>query len=138
MISNQSGWFSTGGGGVGSPADPKTPSESLISSFILAILSLKRQEKNHPTLSYANHTHRTRFLSQNSQRDDVSVGCFHGDGQRVLTRLVSSVLIGSSLQQQTHLTAATNEKQREYVISAGQSVCARALASSRWRENGIY
>lgn len=74
-------------------------------------------------LRYANHT--PTFLSENSQCDDVGVGCFHGDGQRVLTRLVSGVLIGSSPQEQTHLTARTNEKQPS------------VLVSSRWRESFI-
>lgn len=46
-----------------------------------------------------------------SQRDDVSVSSFHGNGQRVLSPLVHSVLIGSSLQQQTHLSTTASEKQ---------------------------
>lgn len=47
------------------------------------------------------------------------MGCFHGDGQRVLTPLVSSVLIGSSLQEQTHLTTRTRKKTFSWM---GQSV----------------
>lgn len=61
-------------------------------------------------------------LAQDSQCDDVSVGCFHGDGQRVLPSLVDSILIGSSLQQQTHLTVTANEKQ-QWVFAAIRPDC---------------
>lgn len=36
-------------------------------------------------------------LTRDSQRHDVGVGRFHGDGQRVLASFVHGVLIGSSL-----------------------------------------
>lgn len=38
------------------------------------------------------------------------MGRFHGDGQRVLASLIHCVLIGSSLQQQAHLSKVANER----------------------------
>lgn len=65
----------------------------------------------------APHTLSSFSHSGNSQSDDISMGCFHGDGQRVLTPLISSVLIGSSLQEQTHLTMRTRKKTFSWVSS---------------------
>ena len=49
-----------------------------------------------------------RNTCDDSQGNDVSVCRFHGDGQWVLAPLVCCILIGSSLQEQTHLSGPTN------------------------------
>ncbi len=80
-------------------------------------------------------------FSDDSQCDDVSVGCFHGDGQWVLSSLVYSVLIGSSLQQQTHLSTTANENQRRlFMLNLNRCVCVCVCVCvvtrcvQRWRQ----
>lgn len=74
------------------------------------------------------------MVSEDSQCDNVGVGCFHGDGQRVLSSLINSVLIGSSLQQQAHLPMAANQKHQSQVSEWVYALCVLVLCTL-WGQN---